>query len=357
MSRGSFRIGAAALASALVGVAVGGCDRGLSRGPSGSAGTAASPSSAPLASTAPVPTSPPQSAPAPASSAPSYVTAAPVSGKSIGHTSVVFKLKLEGGLEAAFKPRSRRGRDRYRGEIAAYRVGISLGLSNVPTALPRAFPLASLQAAMGPASPARTLLDQEAVSDPDGELPGALLPWIAKLEFLPLETNAWRSRYADWLSGNAPPPPDGQTPMPPDAGVPTVDARAMAAQISTLIVFDALTGNWDRWSGGQVGFARATQTLLFMDNDGAFYEQPPPGPSAAQFARLAKVDRFSRGFVGSLRAFDPKAARLAIGDDGRGTPILSDKALAGLEERRKRILGIVDAKIASKGDSAVLFFP
>src|SRR5579862_5954081 len=39
-------------------------------------------------------------------SLPAYASAAPVGGKSVGHTSVVFKLKLEGDLAAAYKPRS-----------------------------------------------------------------------------------------------------------------------------------------------------------------------------------------------------------------------------------------------------------
>src|SRR5947208_13561491 len=34
-----------------------------------------------------------------------YLTSDAVSGKSVGHTSVVFKLRLEGGADAAYKPR------------------------------------------------------------------------------------------------------------------------------------------------------------------------------------------------------------------------------------------------------------
>src|SRR4051794_3375760 len=37
-----------------------------------------------------------------------YRTADPTFGKSIGPTSVVFKVRLKGGIDAVFKPRSRR---------------------------------------------------------------------------------------------------------------------------------------------------------------------------------------------------------------------------------------------------------
>src|SRR6478735_5009080 len=68
-----------------------------------------------------------------------YRSRDPIGGKSIGHTSVVFKVKLEGGLDAAFKPRSRRGNGRYRGEVAAYRLARALDLDNVPRAMVRPF--------------------------------------------------------------------------------------------------------------------------------------------------------------------------------------------------------------------------
>src|SRR4051794_23234220 len=58
-----------------------------------------------------------------------FATAAPQSGRSIGTTSLVLKLKLEGGVDVAFKPRSRRplGATRYKAEVAAYRVARALG--------------------------------------------------------------------------------------------------------------------------------------------------------------------------------------------------------------------------------------
>jgi len=272
---------------------------------------------------------------------------------------VVFKLKLQGGLEAAFKPRSHRGNTRYRGEIAAYRLAISLGLHNVPTAIPRSFPLASLQGAMGEKNAdgngARELFDKEVIAESDGQVTGALIPWIPKLEILALESDEWRHRYGAWLAADAATPEDATD---TDGGLgPGLHARTLAPQISSMIAFDYLTGNWDRWSGAQIGIDRSTGTLLYLDNDGAFYDPPPPGPLAAQLARLNGVGHFSRSFVGALRAFEPATAKVALGDDGRGVPILTANTLKQLDDRRKRVLEIIDAKIAAKGEPAVLSFP
>ena len=96
-------------------------------------------------------------------SADPYLTADPVLSRSLGHTSYVLKLSLEGGAVAVFKPRSRLplGDHRYKGEIAAYRLATALGLDNVPRAIPRAFDAATLRALQGD-------FDQKGLVDADG---------------------------------------------------------------------------------------------------------------------------------------------------------------------------------------------
>ena len=60
--------------------------------------------------------------------------------KSIGHTSVVFKIEGADGRTIVWKPDSRIGRGRYKGEIAAYRLASLFGIDNVPPALPLDLP-------------------------------------------------------------------------------------------------------------------------------------------------------------------------------------------------------------------------
>jgi hypothetical protein len=262
-----------------------------------------------------------------------YSHARVLGGKSIGHTSVVFKLSLEGGVSAAYKPRSTRGDARYRGEIAAYRLARALSLGNVPPAYPRAFPYADLRLALG-----RETVFPEVVKEPNEEVRGAILPWIKGLEFIPLESDEWMGRWRGWLrSGGALPD----------------DQRALAAQISTLLALDVVIGNWDRWSGGNIGIDRARGELLYVDNDGAFFDPVPRKEFAWPTTLFEGVDRFSRSFVTALRALDVRAA---AGEETPGEPLLSARVLEQTEARRKRVIGVIDAKIKRFGEKAVLFF-
>ncbi|HVH47121.1 MAG TPA: hypothetical protein VM925_32485, partial [Labilithrix sp.] len=65
------------------------------------------------------------------------------SGKSIGHTSAVFKLELSDGKKVAWKPNAKKMRGRYKGEIAAFRLASALAIENVPSACPHVFDTAS----------------------------------------------------------------------------------------------------------------------------------------------------------------------------------------------------------------------
>jgi hypothetical protein len=262
-----------------------------------------------------------------------YETANPISGKSVGHTSVVFKLGLEGGLPVAYKPRSTRGDHRYRGEIAAYRLARALSLENVPLALPRSFDFAPLQAAVGSEK-----IFAEVVKEPDETVRGALMPWIKGLEFIPLESAEWMPKWKAWLGA--------------DGAIPA-DQRDLAAQISDLLAFDLVTGNWDRWSGGNIAIDRARGLLLYVDNDGAFFDPVPVKEMKRPAALFEGVDRFSRRFVAALRTVD---VATAVGEERPGEPLLSPRLVAQCDARRKRVLAVVDAKIAKRGEASVLAF-
>jgi len=186
---------------------------------------------------------------------------------------------------------------------------------------------------------ARELFDDEAI-DEGGRVHGALMPWIDKLEFTPVESPAERARWQKWLSGG---------------DVADAD-KSVAAQISTLVVFDCLTGNWDRWSGANVGIDRATNTLLFVDNDAAFFDPIPPA-FAPQMALLKTVDRFSRSLVARLRMLDALVLADAFADEEPGTPLLPARVVSAADQRRKDVLAIIDEKIKSLGEGSVLYFP
>lgn len=287
-------------------------------------------------------------------SANSLLTRAPTRGRSIGHTSVVFALEADDGAKAAFKPASRRGPSRYKGEIAAHRLAIALGLSNVPPAFPRSFTRDELRAALGSGTAAGGFLTTE-ILERDGRIAGALIPWVDALAFLPLEADPLRADVRRWLTRGHDIPAGPMTVT--GSRTITFEPKTLAAETSTMAIFDLLTGNWDRWSGANVGFDRERGTLLFVDNDGAFFENPPKNALAANVTHLEGIDRFSRAVVERLRALDDDALARAIGEETPGTPLLSERALAGVRARRDEARKILDAKIAARGEGETLFFP
>ena len=269
-----------------------------------------------------------------------YASAKPKGAKSIGHTSVVFRVDFDPPMRAAYKPESKRGHKRYRGEVAAFRYGRLLGLPNVPPAGIRVFKREELGAAARVDGRASALFDDEVI-DEKGRVHGALMPWIDKLEFTPVESPAEKARWQKWLKNGG--------------DVADVD-KSQAAQISTLVVFDCLTGNWDRWSGANVGIDRATGTLLFVDNDAAFFDPIPPA-FQPQLALLKTVDRFSRALVSRLRMLDALVLADAFADEEPGTPLLPARVVSAADQRRKDVLAIIDEKIKSLGEGSVLYFP
>lgn len=280
------------------------------------------------------------SASAPGCAMPS-VYDSPIAVKPIGHTSLVLKLRFGDDRAASFKPRSRfpLGATRYKAEIAAYRLARALGLSNVPVAMPQTYPVAVLRDLLNKASAGARADDL--FPDGDGIVRGALMPWI-KYDVWPLEREPLKSRYDGWLTSRAAEIPDAE--------------KSRARQVSTLVVFDYLTANWDRWSGGNVALDATTDTVLFVDNDGAFYEAPDATNLADQLAHVRRMTRFSKSFVKELRAMTLQKLEAAIGDEMPGLPLLSKKVLEMTDERRMRALKAIDAKIAEAGEADVLVF-
>lgn len=323
--------------SALLAVA---CRRGSVDGPPGADGRAAEAASAAGSFSPETPQTgeaPRKDAALDADSFFTLLTGRPVRAKSIGHTSYVLKVTLEGGRVAVFKPRSNRplGGWRYKGEIAAYRLAVALGLDNVLPAIPHAFKGDDLRALT-------ESFDAMGRIDADGHVRGALMPWLDTYRVLPLEEPTWRARWEPWVM-------DERAPVPQDE-------LARAGAISTMIAFDYLTANWDRWSGGNVAEDSATGKVLFVDNDGAFYDPPDAAALKQEVALVRRVARFSRRFVAALRALDPTKLASAIGDELPGTPLLPPRVLDGVDARRRTVLAVVDARAGDAGEGVTMFF-
>jgi len=217
---------------------------------------------------------------------------------------------------AAFKPDSKRGRGRWKGEVAAFQLARALDIDNVPRSIEERFSFDELVRAAADDEKAKALLEGEVITD-GGAVTGAYIPWIDDYAVLPLEND---KAGRGWLKK------DGALPD---------EKKDLARAISTMIVFDYVTGNWDRWSGANIATSKGK--LLYVDNDGAFFESPPKDFLARNKRTLEGVDRFSRSFVAKLRG---------LGDEqiAKTLELLSKKAIDGVLARRKEALAIVDTK-------------
>jgi hypothetical protein len=239
---------------------------------------------------------------------------------------------------AAFKPESARGRLRYRNEVAAFRLQSALAIANVPPALLVSLPAAALRGAS--TAEGQSLFDAE-VKTHDGDVRGALMPWIPGLSFVPFEAEPLRSRSRAWLK-------DGVTADGPQ--------HELAPELSALIVFDTLTGNWDRWSGANVGLDADKKHLLFVDNDGAFFEPVPQAPYKQQLDIVRSIDRFPRATIEAARKLDDAALDQALGLDETGAPLLTPAQRRGILGRRDDLARIVDEKVTRLGQDRVFAF-
>jgi hypothetical protein len=239
--------------------------------------------------------------------------------KSIGHTSVVFKIEQTDGKKIVWKPDSRIGKGRFRAEIAAYRLAMLLGIDNVPPAVPLDIPKDELARAIAGDEKAKELFEKQVIAD-GGVVHGAFTEWIDDYEVLPLESDAhWRK----WLEL--------------DAEIPA-DKMRLAREASTLVLFDYLTANWDRWSGANIATSKALGgRMLYVDNDAAFFENPPAEGLARNERYLDGVQRLSRSLVERLRSVTDEEIAKAI-------DILPKKAIDGVLARRNEAL----AKVAKK---------
>lgn len=286
----------------------------------------------------------------------------PRSGKSVGHTSAVFKLELENGRTVAWKPNAKRMKRRYKGEIAAYRLAEAMGIAaNVIPACATAIDATAAAKALESNPVAAKLLADEAIIE-DDKIYGARMPWLDGLRFWPLEKEPLRAEAKGWLTAGAPIPKD------------KVD---LARQTSTLVAFDFVTGNWDRYSGHNVGIVAADHggvvgappgphrtgwpddprvRVLYIDNDAAFMEGAPKEHLDRNKAMLEKTDRFSRSFIAAARSLDEARLASVFGEEAPGRVLLTPAVIRAVAERVKELLAIVDAKIAAHGEAETLYF-
>jgi hypothetical protein len=264
----------------------------------------------------------------------------------VGSTSVVFRMDLEGTVDAAFKPRTLQHRWGHKAEVAAYRVARLLALDNVPPAITRRIPASELRERLVPEfHDAWDEIHRWTVWDDDEHVTGAAIYWVPGMRSPGLDAPGGIAQLRGWLS---------------QGGSVPADRAKLAADISTMLAFDYLIGNWDRWSGGNVQGTAAGDRLFIRDHNAAFASPLPISLHRRLRAHLHGAERFSRRFLGRLAQLDGAAVREELSHDpGHASdhPILTDAQLSDMMDRRAALLSYVGALIAAHGEAQVVAFP
>ena len=259
-----------------------------------------------------------------------------------GGSSLSFRAEFADGSRAAWKPMQTNMQSVPRKEVAAYRLNRLLGLHAVPPAAPRAVTREELLEHLHPDSLQHlSRIKAETVFGPDGRTIGTASYWIPVIKDAGFDTPEGKRKTQAWLA-------QGQPIAPEDA--------SMAAQVSTLIVFDFLTANPDRYSGGNMKMSPDGKQLFFMDNTMSFYVDGDGYERNREV--LFKTQKFSRALYEALDKVTMSNLQRALSEE-LGTPyeILTPAEIAAVVSRRGVVQRYIASLIAQYGERAVLAFP
>jgi hypothetical protein len=261
-----------------------------------------------------------------------------------GGSSISLRLELESGARGAFKPQQTNGQTVPRKEIAAFRISRLLGVNAVPPAIGRQFRLDELLARLDEQSrPMLPRLRAEIIAV-EGEVAGELSYWIPAITHA--EVDGFR---IDSLDGIV----TWKRYLTVDRATPEAQAPLLA-QISSLLLFDFLINNPDRWSGGNAMASPDQRVLYFMDNTLSFGSATHPRVRTY----LHRSQKFSRRLVEALRALDrSRLVEALAGDLGPYPQLLREQEITAVLARRREALAYVEKLCATHGEQKVLVFP
>jgi hypothetical protein len=259
-----------------------------------------------------------------------------------GGSSLSFRVDFADGSRAAFKPAQTNLQTIPRKEVAAYRINRLLGLGAVPPATPRMVSRTDIFSHLHPETvPMLPRIRGETIFDPRGNTAGVMMYWVPIIKDSGLDTPEGLRESTRWLT-------QGQ--VIPD------EKHALAAQVSDLLVFDFLTSNPDRTSGGNLLTNEDGSRLLFMDNTLSFFIEPQGNEKTRSV--LARSQRFSRRLVQALDRISEETLTAILAQASEGDyEILTKPEIRAVVSRRDYIQKYVDGLVATYGASEVLYFP
>lgn len=279
------------------------------------------------------------------------LAAAPVVRAKINHggTSLSIRLEFANGARAAFKPEQIHPQSDPRREIAAYRMDRLLRIGHVAPAKPVKFALTELLAAADPGTRNYVVnrINDEA-KPKKGYLRGMAAWWIpeirdAKLGGMDLHEKEAMELLLSYLQVGATIP---------------ANERTIVEQLATLIMFDVVIDNADRWTGSNTKVSPDQKTLYFMDNTLSFSRFRHGHDTNWKPFRRMQV--FPRGLVQRLRGMTRESLRIALdlgNDDSELAPLLDEEEVDAIVARKNHMLDHIDKMIDKYGEEAVLALP
>jgi hypothetical protein len=259
-----------------------------------------------------------------------------------GGSSLSFRVDFADGSRGAFKPAQTNLQTIPRKEVAAYRLNRLLGLAAVAPAAPRMVSRDELFAHLHPETVAALpRIRAETLFNPLGKTAGVIMYWIPEIKESGLDTPEGLALGAQWLT----------------QGVPiAAEKRPVAAQLSSLIVFDFLISNPDRYSGGNMKMSPDGSNLYFMDNTMAFFLDPTGNDKTRP--ALQRTQRFSRHLYAALdRVSMPGLEHELAAEKNSPYEILTASEMRAVVARRDVIKKHIDGLVALYGEPNVLVFP
>jgi hypothetical protein len=255
-----------------------------------------------------------------------------------GGSSISFRLDFADGSRASFKPEQINPQTVPRKEIAAYRIGRILGVNHVAPATHRTLHRDEL---IGKLPPEMAFFEKrinaETIFDAEGFTRGEVQYWIPVIIDSHLDTLENVLAWWRWMT----------------IGEEIPDDRVgIMEQLSSLLLFDLLTNNSDRFSGGNLMTSPDGKTLFWMDNTFGFQIEPEGHIRCRTY--LFRCQKFSRRFVDALRKLDLAALRRGLEAE---PGVLSDAEMRSVVARRDVALRYVDGLIGQFGEDKVLVFP
>lgn len=259
-----------------------------------------------------------------------------------GGSSLSFRIEFADGSRAAFKPAQTNLQTIPRKEVAAYRLNRLLGLNAVAPAAPRMVSRDELFTHLHPETVASLpRIRAETLFNPLGKTAGVIMYWIPEIKESGLDSPEGLALGAQWLT----------------QGVPlSHEKQRVAAQLSSLILFDFLISNPDRHSGGNMKMSPDGRNLYYMDNTMAFFLDPAGNDKTRP--ALQRTQRFSRQLYRALdRVSVGRLERELAGEKNSPYEILTASEMRAVVARRDAAKKHIDGLVALYGESNVLMFP